>query len=998
MAFNAGSVYATLGYEIDSAKLIAYEASLKNAAAQAEAAEKRTIASQQRVNASTSKMGAVAKNAAVLGVGALALGLAKGVGVAANFDAALSKTSALGGEYAKRLGEMRKAALDLGTSTGVGATKAAGAIEALAKGGLSATQILEGGLKGAIALAQSGQMDLAEAAETAANALNLFGLSGDQATHVADAFATAANATTADVSFFAQGLAQGGLAAKNAGLTFDETTLALEAMAKAGFKSGSDAGTSLKTALTQLSAPSKQAAEETKRLGLNFKDTEGSIKPLPAIAEMLRDKWGKLSDTQRLASASALVGQDGMRALLALYQTGGPTLEKFATGLQKQGTAAKSAADQTDNLAGAWQRTKAAAERLAITIGEPLQNPLKDFLNAFASGLNNIAVGDFGHAADKILSVFTTILRGAQALADGMAHLPVVGKIWEGVADEIDKIADSLDRARSKLRGDAVKIKIDADITGAIGALKKVQGTKIDKKVMKVIGDKTDADQKTRALIALHIPPKWAHILADNSAALAGISTVEGAMARLNNLRAVVRVEMAVGNLNPKIPTSLGLSKTRPRAAGHKTSGPEFALIGEGAGPEYVIPTESRYRGRALGLLMDAAQDLGVAGYKAGTKKKGKAPAKKRKPRWVPAREEYLHLSPEEFERREGDQDSYVKALSENAKEKVEKGPRKGKPTRKAMEAKGKLGRERAELSRLKANVRQAKRYADRIQKEEDLVNIAVGSMKTADTKDDQKGYDKALKSRTVHLGRKASLIKAALKFAPAGSKWRRTLEAALGQVTSDQADPQLSQAMQDAADARDAAADAADEAKLRKDQEAQDAADRLYDTGLTPEEQRQLEALETQESLAALTQGLEDDIAAAQAKDAFLEQMLGVARSDPARAGGVKDLADAVLQARQNVKALTTGSGSVDNADLQAQLDQRTRERDEARGTLQTERASFGVLNNAGDLGYGPTVVNNINTLHPGDSRTLDALAGATAAGFSQQPYRPSQRETVGP
>lgn len=47
-------------------------------------------------------------------------------------------------------------------------------------------------------------------------------------------------------------------------------------------------------------------------------------------------------------------------------------------------------------------------------------------------------------------------------------------------------------------------------------------------------------------------------------------------------------------------------------AAGRKTAGPLLSLIGEGAAPEYVIPTEARYRMRALALWQQAGKDLGV--------------------------------------------------------------------------------------------------------------------------------------------------------------------------------------------------------------------------------------------------------------------------------------------------------------------------------------------------------------------------------------------------
>lgn len=53
-------------------------------------------------------------------------------------------------------------------------------------------------------------------------------------------------------------------------------------------------------------------------------------------------------------------------------------------------------------------------------------------------------------------------------------------------------------------------------------------------------------------------------------------------------------------------------------AAGRKTAGPMLSLIGEGTAPEYVIPTESRYRERALALWQQAGKDLGVPMFESG--------------------------------------------------------------------------------------------------------------------------------------------------------------------------------------------------------------------------------------------------------------------------------------------------------------------------------------------------------------------------------------------
>jgi TP901 family phage tail tape measure protein len=83
----------------------------------------------------------------------------------------------------------------------------------------------------ALTLAKAGNLQLADAASYTANAMQQFGLSGQQSAQVADALAQAANATTADVGDFGAALVQSGAAARSAGLSFNETMTALTALA-----------------------------------------------------------------------------------------------------------------------------------------------------------------------------------------------------------------------------------------------------------------------------------------------------------------------------------------------------------------------------------------------------------------------------------------------------------------------------------------------------------------------------------------------------------------------------------------------------------------------------------------------------------------------------------------------------------------------------------------------------------------------------------------------
>lgn len=440
MSLNAGQVYVALGGQLDTSGFRAFTSATYRAKADMEKAEHGISESHARM-AKAAKLAGLAVGAAALGGAAIfAREAIKATKVAADFDQELRNLAARSDVTKKQLGQIRKAALDLGTQMGVGARQAAKAATELVKGGLSVQKLLSGGLKAALDLAVAGEMDVAEAAETMANALNAFKLPGTQAGHVADALATAANATTADVKDMAIALTQGGAAAKAAGLSFDETVAALEALALAGVK-GSDAGTSLKSALTQVANPTKQAAGLMDELGLKFFDAQGNMKPLPALAGMLRDKLSGLTKEQRLQAATTLAGTDGMRALLALYDAGPKKIKALENGLKEQGTAAKVAAEQNEGAAGAGRKLAAAWEQAQIIVGTELLPAIAESADTLTAKLKEMAAdGSLKKMGDDLAKLATGVAENIPAAIDGITQITdKLGGLGDviGVLDEV---------------------------------------------------------------------------------------------------------------------------------------------------------------------------------------------------------------------------------------------------------------------------------------------------------------------------------------------------------------------------------------------------------------------------------------------------------------------------------------------------------------------------------------------------------------------------------
>lgn len=305
--------------------------------------------------------------------GVAALGVA-GIGGAAvmastEFNKSMSGVSAVAGATAGEMEQLREAALKAGADTAFSASEAAVAQGELARAGVSVADILGGALAGSLGLAAAGQLELGQAAEISAQALNIFGLGGDQTTRVADVLAAGANKSAADVAQLGDALRQGGLVAAQTGLSLEETAGVLSMFADNALL-GSDAGTSLKTFLQRLVPQSDEAAKAMESLGLQFFDSQGAFVGIEEVAGQLQGALGGLSDEQRNAALSTLFGSDAVRSASILMDGGAASVRDYTTAVSDQGAASRMAAEQLDNLAGDIEEFKGATETALIRVGD----------------------------------------------------------------------------------------------------------------------------------------------------------------------------------------------------------------------------------------------------------------------------------------------------------------------------------------------------------------------------------------------------------------------------------------------------------------------------------------------------------------------------------------------------------------------------------------------------------------------------------------------------
>lgn len=384
----------------------------------------RTVASGMENTGRKSALIASGMTAAGLAVAAFGVAAVK---MAADFDQQMSTVQANTGATSAQMDQLRAAAIEAGASTVYSATDSADAINDLGKAGMSVTDILTGGLSGALNLAASDGMAVGDAAEYMANALSMFHLKGSQASQVADTLAAGAGKAVGNVSDFGEALNNCGAQANSFGMNVQETTGVLALFAQNG-TIGAEAGTQLNSMLMKLAAPSAEASNTMKELGISAYDAQGHFVGMANFAGQLQKAEKNLTDEQRNQANATIFGSYAIKAANYLYEAGESGVNKWTKAVSESGYAAEQAAAKNNNLKGDLENLSGSMESLMISVGEGAQGPLRKMVQGL----------------DTLVDVFAGLPSGAQQTIVVMASLA-------GVLGAVHKAAGNLNGSTSTM-------------------------------------------------------------------------------------------------------------------------------------------------------------------------------------------------------------------------------------------------------------------------------------------------------------------------------------------------------------------------------------------------------------------------------------------------------------------------------------------------------------------------------------------------------------------
>ncbi|WP_405883677.1 phage tail tape measure protein [Streptomyces sp. NBC_01384] len=308
------------------------------------------------------------------------------------------------------------------------AAEAADAMVELAKAGLSAQDAIKAA-RGTIQLSAAARTDVSTAARIEGDIMDQFALKSSEAARVADTLANTANSASGELMDIYYAMKYVGPIAHSAGVSLQDTATAVGLLGKSGII-GETAGTALRSALVNMSKPTKQAKEGLAQLGIQAYDSNGKFKGLQYVITQLGLASEHMSTQSFMAATAMAFGKPAMAGMIALAHQGGDAFNQFSTQVGRVGGAAALAAAESKGLGGAMRG-----------LGKQIQSAFLQIYLGIAPGLEKIT-----------RSMTSTVSSAIPYIKSGIR---IAGDLWDiygpSVEAKLHAAAGGIGRAASSL-------------------------------------------------------------------------------------------------------------------------------------------------------------------------------------------------------------------------------------------------------------------------------------------------------------------------------------------------------------------------------------------------------------------------------------------------------------------------------------------------------------------------------------------------------------------
>jgi len=301
------------------------------------------------------------------------------------YDQALKDLQAITNATASDMEKMNAVIRQTASDTKFSAVETAEGAKILGQAGLSAAEATAA-IPDVTELATGTLTDMQTTVDLVTTSMRVYGIQAKDTSRITDTFANAVNSSKLTVDKLRTAFNYVGPVAATVGMTIEDTAAALMTMANQGLRA-STMGTSFRKIILELASPNQALANALAGVGKSIADLDVKTLGFNQVMRNLKDVVVGVTD------ASTFFGKRATTAILGLVRNV-DSLDKMREVVERTGTASNMAAIQLSGLTLKFKN---------------LQDKIKNIY---------IGMGDQG-----LLSVFTSLVDGARALADALEFL-----------------------------------------------------------------------------------------------------------------------------------------------------------------------------------------------------------------------------------------------------------------------------------------------------------------------------------------------------------------------------------------------------------------------------------------------------------------------------------------------------------------------------------------------------------------------------------------------
>lgn len=234
--------------------------------------------------------------------------------------------------------------------------------------GLS-TEETEIRLNAAGKMAAISQQDLSSAVDQLTSAMNAFGFEGEDASRVVDVYAKLAGKTAVNVEELAQAMSRTASIAKNAGMSFEQTTAFIATMEETTRLSAETIGNSLKSivarfqklkvdpsALLEDGVSANDVEKALNSAGIKLRDLNGEFRDIGDVIMELSAKWDNLDTNTQKYVATMAAGTQQASNFIALVSNYDSNIQNLAYAMDATGAANQQFQAVSNNLSASLNK------------------------------------------------------------------------------------------------------------------------------------------------------------------------------------------------------------------------------------------------------------------------------------------------------------------------------------------------------------------------------------------------------------------------------------------------------------------------------------------------------------------------------------------------------------------------------------------------------------------------------------------------------------------